>query len=219
MLKDRSPNFAVLVGSCARGDQESTSDCDVLLCGIKEAQVDTGLLPVNPQMVVNYISYDAAEFMEQFDAGSLFLQHAFSEGHILIGDICDWNNLRGRFVVTRDFSTQLADIQDATLLLSKVQIFGGCFLTPLVSAFSHVKNASMYALARRGVYEFHKEECIRRAVQDLEAASLMCSLRAFYNYSIRGLDVALPFLTTDVASAIRGLRVAHDVVTGLVHDY
>lgn len=185
--------YVLLIGSHARGDADSRSDCDILLINATEESFDHSKLPIQDGSLVNYVIFDQDKFERLYKSGSLFLLHAFSEGQLLEGSIEVWNQLKGKFTVQKDYREELLEIAQVTALLANTKIFGGKYLTPLVNAFTELKNACIFFLAHDGIYVFNKSQCFDLAIGRMKGDFQMKNLKDFYDYSVRGLDVALPF--------------------------
>jgi hypothetical protein len=185
--------FVVLIGSFARGDSNQYSDCDVFRVGCEGMPIDYSALPVINQALVSCIDYDEQTFATLYKGGSLFLYHVFYEGKLIAGEVTLWEELRNGFSVQKDFSAELDEITLVTQFLSDVDIFGGKFLTPLVNAFTELKNACVFFLAHQEKYIFEKHECMQLALRDSVMLSKLLSLKMFYDFSVRGQDLVLPF--------------------------
>lgn len=209
--------FALLIGSYARGDYDSSSDCDILLINIAENDFDTSALPIQEESLINPIYYDQTTFSRLYDIGSLFLFHSLSEGVLLEGNVSEWENLKRNFKVQQNFHEELTEISKITNLLSKTEIFGGRYLTPLVNAFTELKNACIFSLAHNGIYEFNKSRCFDLALGLMEQNVPFKELKAFYDFSVRGLDIKLPFDPNNGAISSSLLRGANTIVGEMCH--
>lgn len=185
--------FVVLIGSYARGDSNQYSDCDILRIGLENINIDCSMLPNIDPSIVSYIDYDEETFSKLYNAGSLFLYHVLYEGRLLSGDKSIWRELQNEFSVQSDFSKEMAEISLVTEFLSNVDVFGGKFLTPLVNAFTELKNACIFYLAHQGIYTFEKSKCLQYALPNSRLLPELLSLKKFYDYSIRGQNLELPF--------------------------
>lgn len=185
--------LVVLIGSYARGDFNQYSDCDIFRVGCENTDLDYSMLPITDQSIVSCIDYDNETFAKLYNAGSLFLYHVLHEGILISGDIEIWQGLQDGFSVQRSFSKELEEISLITEFLSNIEMFGGKFLTPLVNAFTELKNASVFYLAHQGIYTFEKTQCLRLALSNSTMLPELLSLKKFYDYSVRGQDVDLPF--------------------------
>lgn len=185
--------FVVLIGSYARGDFNRYSDCDVFRVGCENTNLDYSTLPVTDPSIVSCIDYDNETFGKLYAAGSLFLYHVLYEGQLIYGNKKTWRKLQNNFSVQRDFTKELEEIYMVTEFLSNIEIFGGKFLTPLVNAFTELKNASVFYLAHQGIYSFEKTQCLRLALSSSKMLPELLSLKKFYDYSVRAQDLDLPF--------------------------
>jgi hypothetical protein len=186
-------NFVILIGSYARGDFNQYSDCDVFRVGCENTQLDYSALPISDPSIVSLIDYDNETFVKLYKAGSLFLYHVLYEGVLISGDAKAWQELQDGFVVQRDFTKELEEIFLVTEFLSNIEMFGGKFLTPLVNAFTELKNACVFYLAHQGIYTFEKSQCFRLALSNSKMLPELLSLKIFYDHSVRGQSVNLPF--------------------------
>lgn len=209
--------FALLIGSHARGDNDASSDCDVLLINIEESKFDISVLPVKDKSLINIIFYDEATFLRLIEIGSLFVFHVFQEGVLLEGDLKGWERLKSEFQVQSNFREELLEISETTKLLSKTKIFGGKYLTPLVNAFTELKNACIFSLAHHSVYEFNKKKCLEKALRRINKKLEYGELKYFYDYSVRGLDIPLPFDPNDKVMATTLLKGTNKVVREMCH--
>lgn len=207
--------FVVLIGSYARGDFNERSDCDIFRVGCDKLDFDFSILPVSDNSVVSYIDYDKDTFSRLYEAGSLFLYHVLNEGQLIYGDTNTWKKLRDGFSVQQDFRDELDEILLVTEFLSNTDMFGGKFLTPLVNAFTELKNASIFFLAHQGKYVFEKSECIKLAIKDSAMLPTLLSLKTFYDYSVRGLDLELPFDANSDENCREVLLEVHRLTLGL----
>lgn len=185
--------YAVLIGSYARGDNDLFSDCDVLLINIEECNFDVTKLPIQNKLLINYVSYDQKTFNRLYEIGSLFLYHALNEGILIEGNAINWCVLKNNFKVQKNFQTELFEIWQTTELLSKTFIFGGKYLTPLVNSFTELKNACIFSLAHQGIYEFNKNKCFDLSLKLIQGRSRFKELKAFYDFSVREINLELPF--------------------------
>lgn len=101
------------------------------------------------------------------------------EGRLISGDKEMWLQLQKGFAVQRNFSKELEEISLVTEFLSNVDIFGGRFLTPLVNAFTELKNASIFSLAHRGVYVFEKTKCLQLSLTNSKLLPELLGLKKF----------------------------------------
>lgn len=209
--------FAVLIGSYARGDYNARSDCDVLLIDYKLTDLNKKLLPITDNVVASYIEYDEELFRHFYANGSLFLFHALYEGVLLDGDINAWEEFKSKFVVQKTFIKELIKIHELTCLLSNTEIFGGKYLSALSNAFTEIKNACIFYLAHNEIYEFRKDECFRKAIPSELYDYRIKDLKSFYDYSVRGIDVTLPFNPNSKQSEST-LKIVHKIVSELKND-
>lgn len=189
--------YSILIGSYARGDYNANSDCDVVLINNDESNFDKNILSISNKELINFISYDNSQFKSLYDSGSLFIYHVLNEGIVLDGDIDSFTELRKKFNVQEKFTDELNKIHQTTQLLSEIEIFGGKYLTPLVNAFTELKNACIFYLAHHCEYEFNKELCFDKALSRLGYNTSIKQIKAFYDYSIRNIDLDLPFNPND----------------------
>ena len=209
--------FAILIGSHARGDHNSNSDCDVLLINFSETLLDKSRLPKVKIELINFIHFEEIIFKRLYDSGSLFLLHCFTEGIVLQGDREIWRRLGKAFEVQGSFSTELSEILKTTQLLSNTKIFGGRYLTPLVNAFTELKNACIFSLAHHGIYEFNKEKCLEKATQHLVNKHTYQHLKLFYDFSVREIDLILPFDPNNEAASTALLIGVDNIVREMHH--
>lgn len=205
-IRKRQMELALLIGSHARGDADSSSDWDLLFINMNECDFDYSKLPIRDRSLVNSINYDIDTFSRLYEIGSLFLHHAFTEGCVLDGNAAEWNRLKETFIVQNNFHNELVEINRATELLSKTKVFGGRYFTPLVNSFTELKNACIFYLAHQGIYEFNKSKCFDLAIDFSNRHIQFKELKAFYDFSIRGLDVELPFDWSDETISISLLK-------------
>ena len=207
--------FIVLIGSYARGDYNEYSDCDVFRVGCEDADLDYSTLPVIDASLVSCIDYDKETFIKLYDAGSLFLYHVLYEGKLILGDKAIWQELKNGFSVQKDFRNELEEISSITELLSDIDIFGGKFLTPLVNAFTALKNASVFFLAHQGIYVFEKSQCLQLALPNSKMMPTLLSLKKFYDYSVRCQDFELPFDPNSLERCREVLLEVHRLTLGM----
>jgi len=188
-----------------------------LLINIEENAFDTSTLPIQEQSLISTICYNQETFFRLYNIGSLFLFHSFSEGVLLDGNAAEWENLKRTFRVQENFHAELLEIAKITRLLSNTRIFGGKYLTPLVNAFTELKNACIFSLAHHGIYEFNKTRCFDRALGLVDQEVQFKDLKAFYDFSVRGLDVGLPFDPNNDAVSSALLRGADTIVREICH--
>ncbi|RJG18455.1 hypothetical protein D4A39_08280 [Alcanivorax profundi] len=189
--------FSVLIGSHARGDANQYSDCDVLLINTSKMDFDEDCLPIQARKHVNYIDYDSDTFLRLHEIGSLFVYHVLHEGMLLSGSLVEWRGWRESFSVQTNYLVELDHIVKVTDFLSRTGMFGGKYLTPLVNAFTEIKNACIFYLAHNGVYEFNKMKCFDACAQFVDEFSRIKELKRFYDYSVRGMSLELPFNPND----------------------
>lgn len=207
--------YSILIGSYARGDFNENSDCDVLLVDTEESEFEISALSTGARKYVGFINYDEKTFLRLYEIGSLFLYHVLQEGVVIEGDRREWSHLRSSFVVQSNFINELNEIVKTTDLLSKTAIFGGKFLTPLVNAFTELKNACIFSLAHHGIYEFNKTKCFERSFENSDRYLRLKSLKSFYDYSVRSLDVQLPFDPNDGKVCATLLKMANTMAKEL----
>lgn len=191
---DFDSSFLVLIGSQARGDADERSDVDLLVVG-NPPESEVAILARGFIAPCNRIVFSQEEFAEIYRTGSLFLLHCFEEGRLCKGSRTAWEGLRAEFKVRKDFSEELSKCLSVCRLLIKTEIFGGHYLMPLVAAYTQAKNASIFGLAQIGTYVFNKDRAIEVASRRFMCsdANGVLSLRSAYDYSVRCLDVPLPF--------------------------
>lgn len=209
------PEFVALIGSYARGDFNQYSDCDILRVNCGNAAIDYSALPVSDRSLVSCIDYDEEMFTKLYATGSLFLYHVFYEGRLISGDKALWQELKNSFSVQKDFKEEMEEIASVTEFLSDIDIFGGKFLTPLVNAFTELKNACVFFLAHRGIYVFEKTQCLRLALSNTTMLPTLLSLKQFYDYSIRSQELDLPFNPNSVERCREVLIEVHRLTLGL----
>lgn len=211
--------YTVLIGSQARGDSDSRSDVDLVCIGEPQS-VAIKSLELKYGAPANCIRYDEIRFLKHYQQGSLFLQHCFSEGRLLEGNDMSWNRLGAEFKVKTDFRDEIARCINNARFLRHPGIFGGRFLSPLVTAFTLCKNAAIFFLAEHGRYTFNKYQCIREAAElsGFKDALMVYQLRAFYDYSIREQDAHFPHELDERRESIESLSRAIDFLTGIKNN-
>ena len=210
--------FVALIGSQSRGDYDARSDCDVLVIGSASPELPSTLeKEYGPKL--SLVTYDWKTFHHLYKGGSLFLYHALSEGQLLEGNVSSWHKLRDRFSVQTDFRVELAQCLARIRWFDHPSVFGGHFLTPLVFAFTQVKNASIFFLAHNGIRLFNKTEAIRTAAQriDFQDIKVLLCLRDFYDYSLRNASLVLPFAPEDEEAGTAALKTVSQFVRRLQH--
>jgi predicted nucleotidyltransferase len=163
----RASRFVALIGSQSRGDYDARSDCDVLVIGSAPPKLSTAL-EKEYGCKLSLVTYDWKTFHRLYKRGSLFLYHALTEGRLLEGDLSSWHKLRDNFSVQTDFRKELTQCLARIRLFEHPRAFGGHFLTPLVFAFTQVKNASIFFLAHKGIHIFNKSKAIRIAAHRVD---------------------------------------------------
>ena len=146
--------FTLLIGSFARGTGDLNSDIDVLRIGhtmpvIKPASI-------NPRLPLSYVDYDLNSFFKLYDAGSLFLYHAFFEGRLLDGDSDQWNKLGENFVVSDSFITPINEYIEVLEYIDSYPGYELSFVPYLSNIFKCLKNIGIFQLASRKQYNFEK---------------------------------------------------------------
>jgi predicted nucleotidyltransferase len=209
--------FLILIGSHARGDADSFSDIDLLLINLSQCEFDYSSLIIGDLSLVNEVHYDLDTFWRLYSIGSLFLHHAFTEGSILYGDEKKWCELKRKFAVQKNFHNELLEINRTTNLLSHTNIFGGKYLTPLVNSFTELKNACIFSLAHNGIYAFNKSKCFDLSIGFSDREVQFKDLKAFYDYSIRGIDLQLPFDSNNEIISTSLLRDINTIVKEMCH--
>lgn len=209
--------YSILIGSYARGDYNTNSDCDIVLINSDEAGFDKDRLPIKKKELVNFISYDSTQFNSLYDSGSLFIYHILYEGIVIDGKQDSFNELKKNFHVQQRFNNELEKIYTATQLLAEVDIFGGKHLTPLVNAFTELKNACIFYLAHHSIYEFNKEKCFDKALTMLGHNTSIKKIKLFYDYSIRSIDLNLPFNPNDIKESSSLLLETNKILRDMYH--
>lgn len=199
-------SFLVLIGSYARGDANDRSDCDVLAVNMAEDRIPSLIPGVPIDAVVNVVTLSRETFERLYKNGSLFLFHAFKEGVLISGGARHWNDLKGDFRVQQDFRAEIDKIHSVSARFLNPDKFGGRYLSPMVNAFPLIKNAAIFFLAHKGVYEFSKVRCLRRAIEDNFVFMEISQLIDFYDYAIKELAIELPFHPDDKVKSERILR-------------
>lgn len=192
----------ILAGSRARGDWDERSDTDCVAFGdFSESEIfemSKGLKPP-----VNVIKYDANRFYDHYSEGSLFLHHCFTEGIFIGGDRRAWEERGAAFKVALSFRKEIERYLDNIHLLRELDAFGGLFLPAYVLAYLGCKNCSIFFLASNGRYQFNKNRSIIEAASFVGFSDgvVVSKVRNYYDWSVRGLGVSLPWEVTDRASA------------------
>lgn len=190
----------ILIGSHARGDQNERSDIDVLIVNYDEEEAKYRLRNCASYLdeeKISFVNLDEEEFSDYYDKGSLFLYHVLNEGVLLEGDHSEWESLKLQFNVQRNYSSELEKIMRVLKFYSEDNVFGGKYLFPLVNIFSELKNACIFYLAHQGTYEFGKDKILGLVGSEMEVSGNLKFLKNFYDYSVRELDVELPFDPND----------------------
>jgi hypothetical protein len=158
------PQFTILIGSCARGTGDASSDIDIVRVGhdraVKKAQLGT---VVNPGAPISYIDYDAVSFASLYEAGSLFVHHILTEGKLLDGDSVTWARLVKDFSVTNDFSVEISEQISLCTWLARPGAFTNATMPLLSHLFKALKNAAIFSLAQQQIYIYDKRESLRQA--------------------------------------------------------
>lgn len=166
---------------------------------------------------MNFISYDSTQFNSLYESGSLFIYHILHEGIVIDGRQDSFNALKKNFHVQKRFNNELRKIYTTTQLLAEVDIFGGKHLTPLVNAFTELKNACIFYLAHHSIYEFNKEKCFDRALTMLGHSTSIKKIKLFYDYSIRNIDLNLPFNPNDIKESSALLLETNRILRDIYH--
>ena len=207
----------VLIGSYARGDYNDRSDCDLVLINCNDIPTDIYILE-KITAPVNIIKYDTNQFNSLYAKGSLFFYHILYEGLLISGDRKQWAILKESFNVQQKFDKELRAINKRTVLLSNLPIFNDMFLTPLFNVYSELKNACIFFLAENKIYEFNKSRCFSSALDILGVQYPHEQLRIFYDYSVRNIDICLPFNPNKREPAGCLLKAAREI-TRMMYDY
>jgi hypothetical protein len=201
-------SFVVLIGSQARGDADSRSDVDVLVVGEPhERELDA--LAGEFRAPINIVTFSNSDFNRLTRAGSLFIGHCFSEGRLLSGSIEAWARRAQCFSVKSSFSDEVKKCTIVCRFLSSnTAMYGGHYLAPLVTAYSQIKNASIFCLAHHRIYLFNKDAAILEAASlvKYEEGETLKDLRNFYDYSVRNQDPSLPFALDNIEHGERALE-------------
>lgn len=216
MIKNKD-RFVLLIGSYARGDYNDRSDCDLVLVNCDYSNIDKSSL-VKITAPVSLIKYDTKTFNSLYYKGSLFFYHIFFEGVLISGDKDKWRELKKKFNVQAKFKIELNKINKRTNLLSNLSIFNNMYLTPLFNAYSELKNACIFFLAENKIYEFNKTECFSSALSIIGLDYPHEELRIFYDYSVRNIDICLPFDPNQREPSEYFLTTAHEI-TRIMNDY
>jgi Nucleotidyltransferase domain len=219
MKLGEASDFLVLVGSHARGDADERSDVDLLVIG--EAD-DTAARSIGGRYggPINVVSFPTPVFFKHFRSGSLFLEHAFSEGRLLDGCADTWEFLRGTFSVKSNyFSESRKCARICRFLATNMEMYGGHYLAPLVVAYSQVKNASIFFLAHFGRFVFNKDAAVLEASRLLarDDGEFLGNLRHFYDFSVRCQDLKLPFSLERRDLSMRALEAAMSFTEEIRH--
>jgi hypothetical protein len=158
---DEYAYVVVLYGSKARGDDDSLSDCDVLILGNLPEEFSYDL-PANASVV----TYTWPEFSAMGEYGSLFLRHLQKESQILSG------NAQGRSAymaviemlpeygrVIRDLRSFHAAIDDC---VSALNAGDTSVEFELASVATIVRHASILGCYLSGFLEFGRNESVRQ---------------------------------------------------------
>lgn len=156
-----SSQFTVLIGSCARGTHEATSDLDIVRIGHHQ-EIARNWLPQAERALgpISFIDYEQEEFMRLHRQGSLFLHHIFQEGIVLGGPHDTWAELCDGFIVCDDFKDQIEEQRDLLLWICDPIAFENAELALLSHTFRILKNLSIFSLAQRRQYIFEKREAL-----------------------------------------------------------
>lgn len=189
--------FSVIFGSQARGDFSDKSDFDMLLVNMDKERFDYSIVPEEFRGKVDFVEYSEDEFLDFYKKGSLFLYHILKQGIVVDGCVSTWKKLESEFIVQNDFSEELKRIRNTSNLIKNISIFGGKYLTPLSNMFTELKNACIFNLAHKKVYEFNKRDCLEGALPKNIYDKDLNDLKHFYDYVVRGQNY-LPFSPNDV---------------------
>lgn len=209
--------FSVVFGSQARGDFSDKSDFDILLVNMDKERFDYSIVPEKFRDKVDFVEYSEDEFLDFYNKGSLFLYHILKQGKVMEGSVITWKKLESEFIVQDDFSEELNRIRDTSKLIKNVSIFGGKYLTPLSNMFTELKNACIFSLAHKKVYEFNKKECLEAALPKNIYDKELNDLKHFYDYVVRGQSY-LPFSPNDVVKSEFLLETAVNSIEWLNDD-
>ena len=148
-----------IFGSAARGTADSMSDKDVLIV--------TGSPRRRRQLVRKWVgdgwsvaAYSPSRIRAMAVKGSLFVQHLKREG-IIVSDDRGWlANLLNAAEPKRSYET---DFHSAVQMLKPLDRLRSGYWPQLMAAdlgFVFIRNAGIYLLAERGVYEFDYERIV-----------------------------------------------------------
>lgn len=209
--------FSVVFGSHARGDYNNRSDFDVLLVNLKKDNFNYSIVPDDFLEKIDFVEYTEEEFINFYEKGSLFLYHILNEGVVIDGSPELWGKLKCGFVVQNDFSKELERIRRTAEMINNISIFGGKYLTPLSNMFTELKNACIFSLAHKRIYEFNKINCLKMAIPDYLYSDDLDNLKLFYDYVVRGLN-NLPFNPNDEERAALLLKSSAKSIEWLDND-
>src|SRR5690554_2655246 len=146
--------FTLLVGSYARGTGGRSSDIDLLRTGhkkrVKRPVISDDSIPIS------YVDYDFDSFNKLFNAGSLFLYHAFLEGKLLEGDIQKWNKLKEGFIVSDDFRDSIEEYLQVLTYIAEYPEYEHSSVPYLSNIFKCLKNIGIFRMATMKQYNFEK---------------------------------------------------------------
>lgn len=205
-----------LFGSVARGDDDETSDIDLLVLGTEPLTPGhfRRMLPESVQGRVSVSYYVPATLDVYLDRWSRFAVHLRTEGQIL----ADRHGLlRAALEAVRPVDTefelrmQLAHLQS----VDHLNRFGGQFLFPLDQLYRYGRTVVFALLAEEGVFEFNHlrafAELCRRRPEASGDAQTVAALRPFTLLTKgRVTSEAVPFsyvgCADEVAEAINAIH-------------
>ncbi|MGH9126909.1 MAG: nucleotidyltransferase domain-containing protein [Acidimicrobiales bacterium] len=205
-----------LFGSVARGDDDETSDIDLLVVGTEPLTPGhfRRMLPESVQERVSVSYYVPATLDVYLERWSRFAVHLRTEGQIL----ADRHGLlRAALETVRPVDTefelreQLAHLEN----LDHLNWYGGGFLFPLSDLYRFGRTVVFALLAERGVFQFNHERAFAELSRQLPGADddvrTVAALRPFFLVTKGRLEREdVPFsdlgCTDEVAEAIGAVR-------------
>lgn len=162
----RSGYVVVLYGSRARGDDDALSDCDVLVVGELQEDIEVDYAS---SMQLSIVRYSWSEFSAMAQYGSLFLWHLYNEGIVLRGDPAgkDMYAEIGRTLpeyrrVENDLRSFRLAIDDC---ISALDVGDSSVEFELASIATVIRHASILGCYLAGTPEFGRHEPVRRFCQ------------------------------------------------------
>lgn len=205
-----------LFGSVARGDDDQTSDIDLLVLGTEPLTPGhfRRMLPDSVQERVSISYYVPATLEEYLDRWSRFAVHLRTEGQILVDR---HGVLRAAVETIRPVDTefelrmQLAHLES----VDHLNRYGGLFLFPLDQLYRYGRTVVFALLAEEGVFEFNHgrafAELCRRRPEASNDAETVAALRPFTLVTkgrARPEDVPFAYVgcSDEVAAAISAIH-------------